>query len=335
MVCVHYAAGADSGEPGSDAPAASAAPSEASRGWLRWLGLRRGRPPQREDSNTTAGGPPDHPEASSQSTAAQPVKSNTTQAASSRDLQPSLRDGQSGSQSTPSAAPEQDRRRQSSGTSTAHDSCAPERAGIEGYSGVLPVDAAGGPAPGTGQHRPAQTGSGRWWPPSLATWLLPGAGDPAGGPAEGSRQAAGQHKPAQQCSEGSIVRWPLNVVAWLLPGRTAPNGQASEHPPTEAAGSSPVYSTALREHIREPSQTPTHRRMSEGSHTCHHLVEEANPSVAVLVRTENSPECTCCCLHSGLLMRSVPAFADQARDAEHYKKWREERRKRASDTEAP
>ncbi|CAL8464750.1 g4285 [Coccomyxa elongata] len=305
--------GAELDEPGLGVNAASTDLNKTSSGWLRWLGLRRGRTPQREDSQATAGPPPDHPEASSQSTSAQPGTSSTTQAASSRDSQPK---GQSGVQSTPAAASGRDRRRDLPGTSTADD-CDPETGGNEGSSRVLPGDAAGGPAPAAGQHEPAQAGSGGWWPPNLAAWLLPGEGVPAGGPAGGSEQAAGQQKPAQAGSKGGTAWWPLNVTAWLLPGGTAQVDHPSQRAPREASGSSSVCSPAQAtqeagsvesgggstnsaeqpplkarlptEKFREPSQTPAHRRMSE----------------------------------------------DHARDAEHYKKWREERRKRAANTEAP
>ncbi|BDA50347.1 hypothetical protein COCOBI_16-0230 [Coccomyxa sp. Obi] len=308
--------GAESEKAGSDLPAASAALDKGSSGWLRWLGLRRGRTPQHEDSKASAGPPPEHPEVSSPSTSAQPGNSGASQAGSSRDLQPSLTDGHPGIHSTQAVASERDCRRQSSGTSTADD-CAPETAGVEGSSGVVPGDAAGGPAPAAGQHEPAQAGSGGWWPPNLAAWLLPGQGGPARDPSGGSGQAAGQQKPAHQGSEGGSVWWPLNVAAWLLPGSTARDDQPSQRASTEASGSSSVCSLARaaheagsvesgggsspiaegpalkarlpREKLREPSQTPTQRRMSE----------------------------------------------DQARDAEHYKKWREERRKKATNTEAP
>lgn len=301
MLCVHHAAGAESEEPRSDVNAASADLNKRSSGWLRWLGLRRGRTPQREDSKATAGPPPDHPEASSQSTSAQPGPSSTTQAASSRDLQ------HKGQSSTPAAASRRDWRRNLPGTNMADD-CALETRGNGGSSRILLGDAAEGAAPAAGQHDPAQAGSGGWWPPNLAAWLLPGEGVPAGRPAGGSEQAAGQPKPAQAGSKGGTAWWPSNVAAWLLPGTTPRVDHPSQRAPTEASGSSSVRSPARaaqeagsaeseggsttsaeqpplkarppRDTLREPSQTPAHRRMSEGTFTRHHLVENSNCYVA-------------------------------------------------------
>ena len=251
--------------------------------------------PQRENSKASRGPSPEHPEHSSQSTSNQQGTSSTTKAASSRNVQPSVKDGQAGVQSTSAAASEQACRRQSSGTSRA-DGCAPRKAGTEGSSGELPGDAAGGLALAAGQQEPEQAANGTWWPPNLAAWLLP---RDAGGPEGGSGRAAGQQIPAHAGSEGGKAWWPLKVAAWLLPGSTAQTDQPSQRSQTDASGGSPVRNTvraageagsvesggksvasaeqpSLKAHPprgkpREPSQTPAHRRMSEGTHTCQHV----------------------------------------------------------------